>query len=441
MSPNASSSMELAMTSNDVPNTLNTHRRNGSTEKYSVTIANQSTHAKTTDQNSSPSMEHGMTRQVEDTQLRHGSTEKHPVSQMVHDSCARIAKDRIAKRHNCGITNLGNTCYINSTLQCLSTVPELKSILKSVSVDSTYTQVNQAHHNLTLAAHDLLLQLGESVGPVEPHDFVEMLRKGKSEFSKHDNNIYKQQDAEECWSYLITTFDQALSSVPSGSAAVSMKELFGIELMGSPEENFRTEFMYSLKCYISEGIDHLTHGLLQNSKNNGKFSPDRGAPCNKSKIIEIPRYLTIHFSRLNWNIDSKQPAKVLQRVDYPATFDIKEYCSDELKENLEATREAFRGSSNEGIDKDVMGSSWKTQQLTGIYDLVCVLTHGESADYGHYVAWIKQEEEWIKCDDEQIHICYEDEVLSLSGGRDGQVAYICMYKGQTSEIAITPSRD
>ena len=33
--------------------------------------------------------------------------------------------------------------------------------------------------------------------------------------------------------------------------------------------------------------------------------------------------------------------------------------------------------------------------LTGIYDLVAVLTHkGRSADSGHYVAWVKQEK-WL----------------------------------------------
>lgn len=37
-------------------------------------------------------------------------------------------------------------------------------------------------------------------------------------------------------------------------------------------------------------------------------------------------------------------------------------------------------------------SSEKKMQLTGIYDLVAVLTHkGRSADSGHYVAWVKQE--------------------------------------------------
>lgn len=37
-------------------------------------------------------------------------------------------------------------------------------------------------------------------------------------------------------------------------------------------------------------------------------------------------------------------------------------------------------------------SSSKEGQMTGVYDLVAVLTHkGRSADSGHYVAWVKQE--------------------------------------------------
>jgi ubiquitin carboxyl-terminal hydrolase 14 len=34
--------------------------------------------------------------------------------------------------------------------------------------------------------------------------------------------------------------------------------------------------------------------------------------------------------------------------------------------------------------------------MTGVYDLVAVLTHkGRSADSGHYVGWVKQENGWF----------------------------------------------
>lgn len=38
----------------------------------------------------------------------------------------------------------------------------------------------------------------------------------------------------------------------------------------------------------------------------------------------------------------------------------------------------------------------KETQMTGVYDLVAVLTHkGRSADSGHYVGWVKQENGWF----------------------------------------------
>lgn len=84
--------------------------------------------------------------------------------------------------------------------------------------------------------------------------------------------------------------------------------------------------------------------------------------------------------------------------------------------------------------------------MTGIYDLVAVLTHkGRSADSGHYVAWVKQESgqsfrmnsfffinyyakqtiindlqlatgKWIEYDDDNPIAQREEDILKLSGG-------------------------
>lgn len=69
---------------------------------------------------------------------------------------------------------------------------------------------------------------------------------------------------------------------------------------------------------------------------------------------------------------------------------------------------------------------------TGFYDLVSVLTHkGRSADSGHYVAWVKQEDgSWIEFDDHQPNPKDTDQILALKGGGDHHMGYLLMYKAQ-----------
>lgn len=58
-----------------------------------------------------------------------------------------------------------------------------------------------------------------------------------------------------------------------------------------------------------------------------------------------------------------------------------------MQYTLPNNRCAFYCWTHSGVTSDTD----KETQLTGIYDLVAVLTHkGRSADSGHYVAWVKQ---------------------------------------------------
>ncbi|KAM4069836.1 hypothetical protein ACB094_12G120200 [Castanea mollissima] len=185
-----------------------------------------------------------------------------------------------------------------------------------------------------------------------------------------------QQDAEECWTQLLNTLSQSLSSTGSSENPDTMKALFGIEL--------------------------------------------------------VSRYLTVQFVRFFWKRESNLKVKILRKVDYPLELDIYDLCSDDLRKKLEAPRKILRdeegkklglkasekrsGSKDNDVKmSDAEGSSNRSgepsiatseegvpsntgTQMTGIYDLVAVLTHkGKSADSGHYVAWVKQESGWHQC--------------------------------------------
>ncbi|KAF3946686.1 hypothetical protein CMV_027075 [Castanea mollissima] len=134
-------------------------------------------------------------------------------------------------RHSAGLFNLGNTCYMNSTVQCLHSVPELKSALIQYSHSGRSNEVDQTSHMLTIATRDLFNELDKSVKPVAPMQFWMVLGKKYPQFGQLHNGVFMQQDAEECWTQLLYTLSQSLSSTVSSENPDTMKALFGIELV------------------------------------------------------------------------------------------------------------------------------------------------------------------------------------------------------------------
>ncbi|KAJ6932428.1 ubiquitin carboxyl-terminal hydrolase 7-like [Populus alba x Populus x berolinensis] len=381
----------------------------------------------------------------------------------------------VALGHTAGLFNLGNTCYMNSTVQCLHSVPELKSALSNYPSQKS-SDLDQTSHMLTAATRELFNELDKSVKPVAPMQFWMILRKKYPQFGQLHNGVYMQQDAEECWTQLLYTLSQSLRSPSPSQNPDTTKELFGIELVSrvhcqeSGEESSETESVYSLKCHISQEVNHLHEGLKHGLKSElEKASPSLGRSAiylKESCINALPRYLTVQFVRFFWKRESNQKAKILRKVDYPLQLDVYDLCSDDLRKKLEAPRQILRdeegkkaglkakvksssskdkdakmtdveGPSNESVKSSNSttgegGSSDKESHLTGIYDLVAVLTHkGRSADSGHYVAWVKQESgKWIEYDDDNPIPQREEDITKLSGGGDWHMAYICMYKAR-----------
>ncbi|XP_047313307.1 ubiquitin carboxyl-terminal hydrolase 6-like [Impatiens glandulifera] len=381
----------------------------------------------------------------------------------------------LAVGHTAGLFNLGNTCYMNSTIQCLHSVPELKSSLVQYSHSGRTNDLDQSSHHLTLATRDLFGELDKSVKPVSPMQFWMVLKKKYPQFGQLHNGAFMQQDAEECWTQILYTLSQSLGSSGSSESADAVKALFGIELasrvhcLESGEESSERESIYALKCHISHEVNHLHEGLKHGLKSElEKASPSLGRSAiyiKDSRISSLPRYLTIQFVRFFWKRESNQKAKILRKVDYPLELDIYDLCSDDLRKKLEAPRKFLRDEEGKKLglkpsgkssdEKDVKmteaeGSSntngmsstmtttesaeaaGKEMQLTGVYDLVTVLTHkGRSADSGHYVAWVKQENgKWIQFDDDNPSQQREEDITKLSGGGDWHMAYICMYKAR-----------
>ena len=94
---------------------------------------------------------------------------------------------------------MGNTCYMNSCVQCLYAVPELREALDSVPGSATGTA-------LANQASSLFKQMAQG-GTVTPMMFLMALRHVAPQFDQMGDvskqsgqRVHAQQDAEECWS-------------------------------------------------------------------------------------------------------------------------------------------------------------------------------------------------------------------------------------------------
>ncbi|CAG8557045.1 17159_t:CDS:10 [Dentiscutata erythropus] len=376
------------------------------------------------------------------------------------------------------LKNLGNTCYMNATLQCLRTIPELQESLNRFpnSVTSPDLQIT-----LTTSLRDLYKQLNRTTESYVPFTFLQALRSAFPQFDQRNANGYMQQDAEECWTQIVTSLNNANipvhrlqdgSTSSEGSTSSSSNDYFvkhqiinliiSLKCVDAPDEPESTTHstFTKLSCITSEkDLNYMQSGILMAlDENIEKDSPSLGHIANYTKISRIsrlPSYLTVGFVRFWWKNNRQIRTKITRRVQFPFDYDAYDLCTDELKQkigplrahilerekekdsakrkaklsvnsNEKETAESKNDSNVSEVDEEVkklidpdlekdIGAN-----VSGLYELCAVLTHiGRSADSGHYIGWARKHdspEEWVKYDDDKVSIVPQSEIQKLDGG-------------------------
>ncbi|OCT54910.1 Ubiquitin carboxyl-terminal hydrolase 6 [Cladophialophora carrionii] len=299
-----------------------------------------------------------------------------------------------------GLQNLGNTCYLNSTLQVLRSIPEMQDTLKIYKAESSTGSLQDlsrhglsglgASNDLTAQLRDLYKQMSETQEGLPPLMFLNSLRAIYPQFAQKAKNGhgYAQQDAEEAWSQIVhqlrgklkitdghTQDQKAIAFIDRYMAGSVHSSLAPPAEVGDNEPTVESDDTFlKLDCHIDQTINHLRDGILAGlTEEIEKRSPtlDRDATYVKtSRISRLPQYLTVHFVRFYWRKDIQKKTKIMRKVTFPEELDVVEFCTDDLRKRLIPVRDKVRNIRKDEVDVE---RARKRQKLA----------HKQEADRAH----------------------------------------------------------
>ncbi|PWN50446.1 cysteine proteinase [Violaceomyces palustris] len=333
-----------------------------------------------------------------------------------------------------GLKNLGNSCYMNSTLQCLSATIPLARFLLDGSYKQAINRVNPLGTQGALAeafAQLVRVMWSEQYTFVSPVTFREAIARFAPAFRGSD-----QHDSQEFLAFLLDGLHEDLNYVVHKPAPIEMTPEREAELESLPQQIasvkewsiyrmrndslivdwFQGQFRNKMTCltcgktsttynafmYLSlpipngRGMNRVTLQQCLDAfvreeimdKSDAWRCPRCKRPRKATKklsISRLPQVLLIHLKRFSF----KGPFtdKIDTQVTFPtSSLDLTNYMPPPLPP----------GAITEGV------ATSQSQQPPYIYDLYGVTHHFGSLNTGHYTATIRNHGEWWYCDDSRV---------------------------------------
>ncbi|XP_047308062.1 ubiquitin C-terminal hydrolase 22-like [Impatiens glandulifera] len=355
-----------------------------------------------------------------------------------------------------GLNNLGNTCFMNSVLQALLHTPPLRNYFLSdkhnrylcqqtrdVKKNATTNANANKNSKLCLACDLDAIFSAVFSGDRTPYSPAKFLYS----WWQHAANLasYEQQDAHE---FFISMLDgihekvekdkKRLQNQGNGDCCIGHKVFSGIlrsdvmctscgftsttydpcvdiSLDLEPTHGASGKKTKSMNIGQNQGVSTLI-GCLDHFTRPERLGSDQKFFCQKCKVRQeslkqmsirkLPLVSCFHIKRFEHSHVRNMSRKVDRYLQFPFSLDMAPY----LSSSILRSRYGNRIFSFEQDD-----SSSSSQELSTDFELFAVVTHTGKLDAGHYVTYLRLNNQWYKCDDAWMTRVNEDIVRAAQG--------------------------
>lgn len=321
-----------------------------------------------------------------------------------------------------GLINLGNSCYINSSLQVLGQFHELND-----NMDDFFSKSYDASDincQFMKEWNDLRVLMWSRNVVVSPNRF----KKAVEQISLKKNNDafvgFDQNDAAEFITFLLTIFHDALKKDLKSSVIVEPNNKIMIERLREECKEFNNFFINMHKSYSS--IDELFTVYSKSEYCHGTTGEVLTTTYENMYAIDLPLTslnvkdcLRDYFSdeHLNEENDNQyfcdKTQSYINVVKRTTFFHGSKYLIIQLKRwnhNLKKNQRIIHYDVNEDLEMSDYLSSPKTGFIN--YEIFAIINHSGSIFGGHYTSIVKNaNNKWYHYNDATITEIPENKIL------------------------------
>lgn len=335
------------------------------------------------------------------------------------DSYIDVNDSFLTKKGLCGLNNLGNTCFMNSIIQCLSnTMPLLKFFLNN----KYQSELNKCSpdYKIVVEWNSLCRALWHKNAVVTPKNFHRSIQRRAMERDYDDFTGYGQNDSQEFLQFLLESFHNCFSKKVNMTVVGKQKnalDKIAIEALNGFKEYFKNDYSSIIDIFYGQYFSRLYTYKSEGVKISNTFDP---FSCLSIEITpethDLYACLNSFTSKENIENNSVKQQKTIAFWKLPKILIIflKRFNNSSQKNNSLVKFPI----NNLDMSRYVLGYN----KSKYVYDLYAVSNHSGGCHGGHYYAFCKNNDNnWYKYDDNVVYTLNESKVVDSS-------AYCLFYK-------------